>query len=295
MLGSRAVRRRGLGRGGYSHIRLRNRAPAFSLVEVLAVIGIIAILVAFLLPVLNNARETADSVKCMANLRSIGQAVQVFLRDNDNCFAPGRNESEWVAPGTARQIDPKDGTAYWGVFYAVAAKIPRETFSCPAIVQKGDQGMVGYANPWSTYGLNGWGDSNSGMSDPEHDTFFRSQDQIALFRRPKKPDGTLDNWSLMNPGRRASLVKFPERTIFCQDAWESQLDGGRNSDTYASVDAGNRGKLLEYQGHDIEYLRHRNFKVSNTLFVDGHVEGLDKAQQTDERYYTGRWDLKRSY
>jgi hypothetical protein len=35
--------------------------------------------------------------------------------------------------------------------------------------------------------------------------------------------------------------------------------------------------------------------VSNALFIDGHVESLTKAQQTDERYYTGRWDLPRSY
>jgi len=262
---------------------------AFTLVEVLVVIGIIAILVAFLMPMLNNAREAADSVKCMANLRSVGQAVQVFLRDNDNTFAPGRNDSDWVAAGTSQQVDPYlTPTAYWGVFYAAAAKIPRELFSCPAILQKGEQGMVGYANPWSTYGQNGWGNSNSGMSDGEHDAFFRSQDQLALFKK-------VGGWSLTNPGRRATLVRYPDKTVFCQDAWESQLDGGRNGDTYASVDSGNRGKLTEYPGHDIEYLRHQKNTVSNTLFVDGHVEALSKTQQTDERYYTGRWDLKRSY
>jgi len=260
-------------------------AAAFTLVELLVVIGILVILMAILLPMLRNSREAAASVQCMANLRNIGQAVQVFLRENDNCFAPSRNESDW---GGTTQIDPNSSGAYWGVFYARSAKLSKETFACPVILQKGEQGMVGYANPWCTYGLNGWGNSNSGMNDAERVRFFGSTEQIALFKKS-------GSWSLMNPGRRASAIKSPEQTIFCQDSSESQLDGGHNGDTYASVDAGNRGKLTEYPGHDVEYLRHQNYKVSNTLFVDGHVEALSKLQQSDERYYTGRWDLPRSY
>jgi prepilin-type processing-associated H-X9-DG protein len=260
------------------------------------VVGIIGILISILFPVLNRSREAAASVQCVANLRTIGQGVQVFLRENDNCFAPGRNDSDWVAAGTSQRINPNDGTAYWGVFYAVSAKLSKETFACPVVLQKGEQGMVGYANPWCTYGLNAWGNGNSGpLSDTERDAFFRDRNQIALFKQPRKPTGEWNAWGLMNPGRRASLVKFPERTIFCQDAWESQLDGGNNGDTYASSQAGNRGRLTEYPGHDVEYLRHSNNSVSNTLFVDGHVEALSKSQQTDERYYTGRWDLGRSY
>ena len=267
--------------------------PAFTLVELLMVVGIIGILVAILLPMLNRSREAAASVQCVANLRNIGQAVQVFLRENDNCFAPSRNESDWGSGTTL--IDPNAGNAYWGVFYARSAKLSKETFACPVILQKGEQGMVGYANPWCTYGLNGWGNSNSGLSDTERDTFFRDRSQIALFKRPKDNQGNYVSWSLSNPGRRASLVKYPEQTIFCQDSWESQLDGGHNGDTYASADSGNRGQLTEYPGHDIEYLRHSNNSISNALFVDGHVEALSKKQQTDERYYTGRWDVKRSY
>src|SRR4051812_11142599 len=142
----------------------RRRRPAFTLVELLTVIGIIVILVAILLPVLRGARAQSESIQCMNNLHSIGQAVQVFTASHDGYFAPARNYSEWEYPGTTRQIDPNDDNAYWGVFYAVAANLKRETFSCPAISQKerttGTNSPAGYANMWCTYGLNGWGNNH---------------------------------------------------------------------------------------------------------------------------------------
>src|SRR4051812_20632091 len=70
------------------------RRSAFTLVELLVVIGIIAVLIGILLPTLQSARKQGDRTKCLASMRQLHQAFQMYAGDFKGMWPMARMQKQ---------------------------------------------------------------------------------------------------------------------------------------------------------------------------------------------------------
>jgi prepilin-type N-terminal cleavage/methylation domain-containing protein/prepilin-type processing-associated H-X9-DG protein len=166
---------------------------AFTLVELLVVIGIIAVLIGILLPVLSSARKSAQATKCAAALREIGNAFKMYAIDNNQFYPPMRVAYNAANPYKVmfgnEQYQPVAGAqTYWMYFLAKyvskqkfgvsAGMTPEEAsrainsvlWGCPNFVPVNTSsatiGVGGIAMVYTGYGYNGFPEYTENNPNP---------------------------------------------------------------------------------------------------------------------------------
>lgn len=115
-----------------------NPRKAFTLIELLLVVGIILVLIALLVPAVTKGKRHADQITCLARVRAWGVALQGYTADN-NARYPNRNQilASWCGKAGAGagygveglQADDRPLNSYVGGPYAPTAEVPEAR--CP--------------------------------------------------------------------------------------------------------------------------------------------------------------------
>jgi prepilin-type N-terminal cleavage/methylation domain-containing protein/prepilin-type processing-associated H-X9-DG protein len=228
------------------------RTNAFTLIELLIVIAIIAILASILFPVFARARENARRSSCQSNLKQIGLGLLQYVQDYDEVLPSTAYGNSSGSPETyyrwqdaiypyvkSEQIFwcPSDGTASTNKRYKV--------LSAPTGAQKN-------ATNNGSYALNGFY-YNSGLGPASYLDEYES------------PGGVITT-------RKVSVISVPAETVWTTEVYGNVFSIKIKDSQDILKEYNNTYPYLSRNGSDGTAARH--LETTNVLWCDGHVKAV---------------------
>lgn len=242
-----------------------SKRKAFTLIELLLVIAVIAVLLAILMPALRAARDQAKKTVCTGHIKGLVLALRMYADDYDGKTHKSPNyglwDNAWQHPTVVTRYGPNDSMAYWGVAYEPYAK-NKKIFRCPSTKRVDDWPERGA--PWGlpsqqyfkycSYGLNGY------ITDKKIDLEFKHHSQVIAFQDHIE--------QLLDDNGDMFHIKPPDHINLTQ--WR------------------NGGTLGNFPDAVQECFRHRG--VSMTSWLDGHVTEIKETTGEDvpRAWYMGK-------
>jgi prepilin-type N-terminal cleavage/methylation domain-containing protein len=240
----------------------RNRTRnGFTLVELLVVIGIIALLISILLPSLNRARESAKATQCLNNIRQVGLAFMMYANENKgnlpNYTASRsiRRTSDWIYWQLGRDINESNVVRYMS---SGRGNVSKETLRCPS-------------DNWEQHQLLG----NSSADGPYFYSFA-----VSTYIMNQTTSKSLNIGKVKNPTRKIFIAEEDERTLddghFVGDG---NVGGTTAPSNYLAIRHDRKKFLPDDGGNWARNLDRRG----NVVYLDFHAEYAPRREVHDRR------------
>jgi prepilin-type N-terminal cleavage/methylation domain-containing protein/prepilin-type processing-associated H-X9-DG protein len=240
----------------------RRRRPGFTLVELLVVIGIIAVLISILLPSLSGARRQAKTVQCLSNLKQMANAQEMYASQWNG----------WAVPiFTGKKTPPPNQRLVWHNNHQFRANL-NQPYAGPGSTEYNNRWTVGMICPEASQSLSRLNQFGAPAQLSYGYNVVAPEKNGGKVKILPGPDQNPDSYF---KGRKKTGVKSPSQKLMWVDALGAQLN---RSKSYKHGEEPEYDETKDEGEEAFVHYRHGKSKdKANVLFWDGHVETLDRG------------------